>query len=198
MRDPDVFAVLGPVLAAFERLGVAHYVGGSVASSAYGTGRSTMDADLVADLSDAHIRPLIQVLQSAYYVDEHAALEAVRTRSSFNLIHLQTMFKVDIFVPKGRAFDQQVFARRRKGSLTEAGGAPEAYLASPEDVILSKLEWYERGGGVSDRQWGDVLGVLKVQGGRLDLGYLRHWAAELGLSDRLEQALRDAEAACGK
>ena len=99
--------------------------------------------------------------------------------------------KIDIFILKPTSYDQEAFQRRRKDTLDEEQGL-EFYLASPEDIILSKLEWYRMGGGVSERQWNDVLGVLKVQQGNLDITYLQRWAKELGLADLLTQACHDA------
>ena len=101
------------------------------------------------------------------------------------------MFKVDVFIAKPRAFDRSQLARRQLHLLSED---PErrAYVATAEDIVLSKLEWYRMGGEVSDRQWRDVLGVLKVQGDRLDRDYLRRMATELGVSDLLKQAFGEA------
>jgi hypothetical protein len=116
--------------------------------------------------------------------------DAIRRHSSFNVIHLETMFKVDLFVAKPRPFDRSQLARRQLHVLSED---PEchAYITSAEDIVLSKLEWYQMSSGVSDRQWRDVLGVLKVQGERLDHTYMHRMATELGVSDLLERALRE-------
>ncbi|MEW6743961.1 MAG: hypothetical protein AB1486_14515 [Planctomycetota bacterium] len=68
----------------------------------------------------------------------------------------------------------------------------QAKFASPEDTVLHKILWYQKGGGVSERQWGDVLGILKVQRDQLDLGYMRHWAQSLGITELLERAIGEA------
>ena len=192
MKNSDIVAAVEPVVKAFEKLGVPYYIGGSVASSAYGVARATLDVDIVTDLNPEHVHPLVEMLESDYYIDEEMILDAIHKSSSFNLMHLETMLKVDVFVVKDRPYYMEVFKRKRKDSLDEAQGAAEFYLASSEDIILSKLEWFRVGGNVSERQWGDVLGVLKVQGDSLDVKYLQHWAAELGIADLLEQAFRDA------
>jgi hypothetical protein len=118
--------------------------------------------------------------------------EAIRRQSCFNLIHLSTMYKVDVFVAKDRPFDRSALSRITREEVGEPGDSLHVWFASVEDVILSKLEWFREGGEVSERQWLDVEGVLKVQRGRLDLMYLRRWAAELNVADLLERALGEA------
>ncbi len=180
------------VIEALDRLGIPYLIGGSLASAIYGVARTTLDADLVADLRPEHAAPLAQALGEEFYVDGEAILDAVRRRGSFNVIHLETMFKVDIFVRKDRPFDRSQFRRR---VLQPISTDPErmAYVASPEDTVLAKLEWYRMGREVSQRQWQDVLGILKAQGKRLDLAYLRDWAETLGVADLLEAALSERE-----
>jgi hypothetical protein len=190
-EPPDLLAALTPVVEVLEGLDVAHQVGGSVASSAYGMARATMDIDLVARLDESHVRPLAEALREAYYLDEGAMREAILRRSSFNLIHQATMLKVDVFVPRDRPYDLEALRRRRRDRLDETPGAREFSLATPEDIVLSKLEWYDLGGRVSQRQWGDVLGVLRVQGDAIDEAYLHRWASELGVADLLERALEE-------
>jgi hypothetical protein len=115
--------------------------------------------------------------------------QAVAARRSFNLIHLETMLKVDVFVSKGRAFDRQAQHRARPEPIGE--GRPFV-IASAEDVVLAKLEWFRAGGEVSERQWTDVLGVLKTQGVGIDVRYLKRWAPDLGVTDLLDRALKEA------
>lgn len=180
------------VVHVLERLGVEYLVGGSLASSFHGIPRSTQDADLVADLQQNHVSPLAQALRDRFYLDEGGIREAVKRRSSFNLIFLKTMFKVDIFVLKSDPHSREEMRRRKKVMLDQAGG--ESFLvASAEDTVLNKLAWYQLGGEVSDRQWHDLLGVLKVRRHDLDLGYLKKWSEDLGVSDLLQKAFHDAE-----
>ena len=119
-------------------------------------------------------------------------LEAIKKRSCFNLIHLDTMLKVDVFIEKEGLYHIEAFKRKRKDFLDEDQKSNEFYLASAEDTILYKLDWFRIGGGVSDRQWNDIIGVLKVQGNTLDLEYLQYWAKELSLLQQLQKACKDA------
>ena len=187
----EQIAVTMMVADALDALGVPYAISGSFASALHGVMRATMDADLMADLRLEHVEPLAQALGDTFYADTEMMHAAVRHHSSFNVIHLDTMFKADVFVARPRAFDRAQLARRQLHLLSED---PErhAYVISAEDVVLSKLEWYRMGGEVSDRQWRDVLGVLKVQGDRLDQDYLRRMSVELGVTDLLERVLEEA------
>ena len=188
---PEQIAVTMLVSDALETLGVQYVIGGSFASALHGVMRATMDADLMADLREEDIAPLVQMLGEGFYADAEMMREAIVQHSSFHLIHLDTMFKVDEFVARPRDFDRTQLARRQLHLLSED---PErwAYVASAEDTILAKLEWYRLGGEGSDRQWRDALGVLKVQGLRLDLAYMHQIAAGLGVKDLLERALEES------
>jgi hypothetical protein len=192
LTSSDLLRALGPVVDALEGLGVAYYVGGSLASSTHGVARSSIDADVVVELGPDHVAPLVRALGTAYYLSEDRIKAAVQARRSFNLIHLETMFKVDVFVAKERPFDRQVFARARSETLEDAPEARRFLVASPEDTILAKLEWFRAGGEVSERQWVDVVGVLKTGGDGLDRAYLRRWASSIGVEDLLERAVLDA------
>jgi len=191
MKTPDIITALESVIKVFENLEISYYIGGSVASSAYGIARATIDIDLVVDLKLKHVEPLVKKLQSEYYIDRDMIEDAIFRSFSFNLIHLETMIKVDIFILKDTPYHQTAF-RRKRGDTIDEEIAREFFLASPEDIILSKLEWYRMGGAVLERQWLDILGVLKVQKGLLDTEYLRYWASEMKLSDLLNRAFTDA------
>jgi hypothetical protein len=189
-RDP--VQIMALVATALEACKVPYMVGGSLASSRYGLPRTTQDVDMVADLREEHVNPLVTALQEEFYIDSNLIEEALQRVSSFNIIHLQSAHKVDIFILPSSEWAQQQMSRRRRETLGAGRKHNAFYFCSPEDIILNKLDWYRQGGAISDRQWNDVLGVLKVQSLTLELDYLRHWAAELGLADLLAQALREA------
>ena len=180
------------VTAVFEKLGVRYLIGGSLASTLYGMVRTTQDSDIITEMRPEHIQPFVAALENEFYIDDEMIAESIQRNSSFNIIHRESMFKVDVFIPRPRPFLQSQLARAQRQTFpyeTEIG----ANFASPEDVILAKLEWYRMGGEVSDCQWRDVLGVLKTRAGELDFDYMRKWAKELNVSDLLERA--DGEAA---
>jgi hypothetical protein len=179
------------VVDALEKLDISYFIGGSLASALYGVARSTIDADLIADIRPEHASPLTQLLESDFYIDEEMILGAIQHQSSFNMIHLETAFKVDIFILKKRPFNQSQMKRKTLQKVTKDLDR-QAFMATAEDIILAKLEWYRIGDEVSDRQWQDILGVLRAQSGRLDLEYLRHWAGELGVANLLDRALKEA------
>ena len=192
MKNIDITEAVLPLVKAFDKLGVSYYISGSVASSIYGVPRATIDVDIVSDLKPQHVHSLVEMLKATYYIDEEMVLNAIQKRSSFNLIHLDTMLKVDIFIIKDKPYNLKTLQRRRKDTFTEEKESTEFYIGSPEDIILSKLEWFRSGEYVSKQQWRDVLGILKVQKDLLDLEYLRHWASTLELSNLLDQAFHDA------
>jgi hypothetical protein len=192
VTSSDLLSALGPVVAALDALGVRHYVGGSLASSAHGVPRASIDADVVADLGPEHVAPLVRRLEAAYYVDENRARAAVEARRSFNLIHLETMFKVDVFASKRRPYDREAVQRARPEALDDSSDSPRFMTASREDIVLAKLEWFRAGGEVSERQWGDVVGVMRPGWPDLERDYLRRWAVAIGVTDLLDRALAEA------
>jgi hypothetical protein len=174
-----------------ERLGVPYLIGGSIASTLYGMIRTTQDSDIVAEMRAEHTQPFASAFSDEFHVDDQMIAEAIRHYSSFTIIHRETMFKVDVFVPRPRPFLASQFARARRQTFALE---PEvsAIFASAEDVILSKLEWYRIGSEVAEQQWRDVLGVMKTRAGELDLDYLHQWARELRVDDLLERALKES------
>jgi len=191
MKIPDILLAVQPVIQAFEKLSIPYYIGGSIASSVYGMARATLDIDIIADLKVNHIAHLNQILENQFYIDEDMIADAIRTNSSFNLIHLETMIKIDVFMHKDEPYPVEALQRIRKDTLEELANV-EIYFSSPEDIIIAKLQWYKIGGFVSERQWLDVIGVIKVQGDLLDKKYLKRWSQKLELSSLMQKAFDEA------
>jgi hypothetical protein len=189
---PDAIRVSLIVTRILEELGVPYLIGGSVASIIHGEPRLTNDIDLVADIREEHVSQLVAALETDFYIDDRAIRRAIRERNSFNILYLETMYKVDIFIPRGDEWSREQMRLREGKNLVEGDDSTVRLVSNPETTVLQKLWWFRRGNEVSDRQWRDVLGVLKVQSDRLDYNYLKHWAARLFISDLLEKAMDDA------
>lgn len=173
-----------------DSLKIKYFVGGSLASSLYGIPRSTNDVDLIADISLNHIPALINALRDKFYFDEETIRDAVKRRDSFSVIHLETILKIDVFIPEYTDTAKSEMSRRKLYTLSDAP-AQTLFLSSAEDIIVQKLSWYNAGNRVSDRQWQDVIGVLKVQKGKLDETYLRETAQKMSISSLLEKAQKE-------
>lgn len=178
------------VIRILENLGAPAWIGGSLASSMFGIPRSTQAADIVADLRSEMVQPFLERLGDDFWADPERIAQGVERRSSFNVIHLPTMFKVDIFVLGRDPRSLRELERRRSVDIGEGRG--QIPVASPEDVVIRKLAWYRDGGRVSDRQWRDALGVARVQKDRLDLDYLEEAAEEIEVADLLDDLLAEA------
>ena len=182
---------LATVLEILETLGIPHHVGGSFASTLHGVPRQTLDADVVVDLPLTLVEPLAERLRPRFYLDDDRIRQAIANKASFNLIDLSSGFKIDLFVKGNEPFDE-IELRRSVRTVLPGAGDREVPVKSAEDTILRKLQWFDLGGRVSDRQWNDVLGVLKIQGEQLDHEYLGEWAGQLGVEDLLRSAFEEA------
>jgi hypothetical protein len=191
-RMENPFQVLSLVAGVLDSQQISYVLVGSFASSIHGMYRATADIDIVAEIKPEQVVPLLDALQGSFYLDEVAMREAIERRQSFNAIHFDSVFKVDIFIPKSDEFSRIQLERRERRQL-----APDVeqmiYVATAEDTILAKLRWYESGGRVSNSQWTDVIGIIGASSARLDHDYLGHWAQTLGLTELLERALIEAQ-----
>jgi hypothetical protein len=196
VQPADLVAVMLPALHSFDELRVPYYLGGSIASSVHGMQQMAQDIDLVVDLGEQSFPSLLASLQSSYVVDEDANRQAVRAYTPLRLIHLDTLMKVDVVISKRDAFD--ISMRQLVSPRTLDERYPPFWVASASEMILFKLQRYARDersrtdGMLDDAEWNDILGMLKMQGPDLDLGYLARWADALGVRDQLERALVEA------
>ena len=188
----DILGITLHLARVCQGLGLRYVVGGSLASSLHGIPRATQDVDLVIAMVQDDVPRLVSALGSDFYLDEDAIRDAVERRSSFNLIHLGSYFKADVFVARDDEPTRSQFSRSQAYSI---GGerSDELVVASPEDVVAQKLHWFALGDHVSERQWSDALGVLKVAGPRLDWAYLGRVCAMLGVEDLLDKAKRTVD-----
>lgn len=184
-------AVLHDFVGHLERLGVPYAIGGSLASGLHGEPRSTHDFDLLTGLLPGQVPALLAVLRPDYYVDEASIREALARHAAFNVIHLASGQKIDVFVSSGVELDQEQMERRVRTELVP-GERPLA-VTSAEVILLRKLDWFRRGGESSQRQLRDIVSVLRTQRGRLDERYLDDAAARFGLSALLARARKEAE-----
>ncbi len=144
-----------------EELNIPYLISGSLASTLYGMVRTTQDSDIVAEIRLEHLPAFVLALQDDFFMDDVMIAESIRRYSSFNIIHRESMFKVDVFIPRPRPFYNSQLARAQMQTFLLESEV-SAKFSSPEDVILAKLEWYRLGGEVSERQWRDILGVIKL------------------------------------
>ena len=189
----DPIAIVARLVRVFDDLGIPYLVGGSLASSLYGIPRTTQDVDLVAGVGLPQVDAFTQAISGEFYTDAGMIREAVKRGASFNVIHLATMFKADVFVLRSDPWAREEMARARVTRVESPDGMVEIRFSSPEDTILHKLRWFRMGNEVSDRQWNDIVGVLKIQGDTLDKDYLDRWATSLGVADLMARARSQAQ-----
>jgi hypothetical protein len=189
LNDPISLALV--IAGILDLLEIPYLVGGSVASGLYGEPRSTQDIDLVVDLSLAKTSALIQAVRTRFYISEDAVSDAIRRHSSFNLIDLESLGKIDIFILKENDFSRSEF-QRRQSKIVRTDPDRLLVIATPEDIILQKLLWFKMTKHESQKQWRDILGVMKLQGETLDFSYLWQWADTIGVAESLQKALTEA------
>lgn len=190
MISGDAISVAVRIGEILDQIGVRYAIGGSIAASIAGEPRGTIDVDVVVDLAHADVQPMLDALGAEFYAPESALRRAIDARGTANLIHQDTNIKVDLFVAGGTPLDLQQLLRRLR---VEMPSGQSIYINTPEDILLQKLRWYRRGREVSDRQWRDILGIIRTQGNALDRPYLGTNAPVLNVKDLLERALREAD-----
>ena len=191
MEQNEINAALKPLLNILEQLDIPYYICGSLASSIYGIARSTQDVDLVSDLKIKNAEILVKYLSKDYFITEEMIIEAVKNKSSFNIIHLDTMIKIDVFILKDNPFHRSSLERINEDTIDAEDQLFKVKIISAEDVILSKLHWYKSGNEISERQWLDILGVIKIQESTLDKKYLKKWAEYLDVYELLHKAFSE-------
>jgi len=184
----DPLALAARIAAILDSIGVRYVIGGSVAASVVGEPRSTLDLDLMVELDDVHARLLVASLQDDFYIDEEMVLEAVRAEGTFNAIHYASSMRIDFFIAEDFATRQ--LDRRRE--LRVRDDLPPLCFYSAEDLVVRKLMWFRLGGEVSNRQWRDVLGILKTSWQSVDIAYLESAAEERDVGDLLLRARDEA------
>ena len=189
MKLESPYREITAVLAALRAVGADGFVGGSVASSIHGVPRATRDADLVVNLSARTVSAFVRALGDGFLADEETIRTALGSGRSWNVIDVESAFKVDCFPAGDRRFDELEWDRTVD---VEVAPGIRCRMASPEDVVLRKLAWFRLGGEVSDRQWQDVIGVLRMRSKAIDLAYLRKWAPDLGVADLVDRVLGEA------
>lgn len=160
-----------------EALGLAYFVTGSVASTYYGEYRSTRDVDVVIELPSWQVEQLCAKFPMPdWYVDTRVAAEAASNATMFGIMHVPSAMKIDVMVLRDSPFNSSRLHRAKRVELPDGGSA---MFASPEDVILKKLEYFRT--SESDKHVRDILAMIRVSGESLDWRYLDDWALRTGV-----------------
>lgn len=190
MNEPQELITLKDFTDILERLEIEYVIGGSIASSLYGKVRFTEDADVTVEPFAGKADEFFRLVRSDFYINWDAMQQALRQKSSFNVVHLKSAFKIDVFIQNDTEFEKQLLSRRKFMKLSE--GFKKAFsVVSAEDIVLLKLRWYQQGDCTSERQWDDLVAVMEVQAKKLDLEYMKKWAATLGINELLEKAVSE-------
>lgn len=192
MSDPSELVVLTKLTDFFDSLEIDYAIGGSMASSIYGTVRFTQDADITISVSEVLADRLYEGLKADFYISKKAMHHALTSCGCFNIVHFRTAFKIDMFIQGKDEFDKQLLLRARKIKISDSIDKEFVFI-SPEDIILLKLKWYRESERVSERQWSDVLGILAVQEGKLDIDYLKNWSEKLDLAELFNRSVSESK-----
>jgi len=184
----DALDIALKVADALTAVGAEYFLGGSLASSLQGEPRATNDIDFVIALPAGKVGALRDALGADFEVDTDMLRDAVLHARCANVFYLPVVTKIDLFGRGYEPFDESEFARRRSVVVRSSGDS--LVIKSPEDTVLRKLLWYQAGGEVSDKQWRDVVSVLRISGAGMDTTYLTTWASRLEISHLLERAQR--------
>lgn len=175
-----------------DKLNIPYAIGGSIASSLHGRVRFTQDADITVMALDNKTDPFYSLTKRHFYISKSAMHQAIRNKTSFNVIHTQTAFKIDVFVAQDNEFNNNLLQRAKKIKLSEDTEKTFS-VVSAEDIVLLKLMWYKQTDCTSERQWSDILSVLTAQASTIDFEYLKTWAAKLALNDLLQKAISESK-----
>ncbi len=182
-------ATLKVLASVLERLAVPYVIGGSIASSAHGVVRATLDVDIVAAIASSQTSRFAQELGRDWYAEPEQMKQAIAARRAFNLIYIPLGSKVDVF-PATEEFHRSQLRRASRMSLKFLDDAAQYPVATAEDTLLAKLRWYKDGGEVSERKWRDIAGVIAANSS-LDLPYLEEWANQLSVPNLLARAMKE-------
>lgn len=175
----EIGDLLRRLVAVLEELELPYLITGSMASTLYGEPRLTNDIDVVVDLPLNRVGVFCAAFaDDDFYLDDERIRQAIVHRSQFNIIDPRSGYKIDVMIPEPSPFDRSRFARGRR---EQVGRDYTAVVASPEDVILKKLEFHREGG--SDKHLRDIAGMLEVSGDEIDRGYVEEWAERLGVAE---------------
>ncbi len=178
---------LKSVVENLQQAGIDYVICGSIAASFYGVERSTQDADIIIDPTEEQLTNFLKLLGDTYYVSSDAVFEALKQSTMFNIIDVENAWKADLIIRKKTDFYTEEFYRKRKEKLL----GKDLYILSPEDTILSKLEWAKN--SHSEQQFRDALEVAIIQWSNLEWDYLHNWAEKLQLKNSFEQLLEQAK-----
>ncbi len=173
------------VVECLEKLKIRYLITGSVAAMAYGEPRLTNDIDIVAEIDLNHAQRVKDCFPEVdFYLEIESIKKAIRQRHQFNIIHPSSGLKIDVMIPDQDSFNRSRFGRTKRLNISETSSAE---FAAPEDVIIKKLEYYQKGG--SDKHLRDIVGMMKISESLIDVAYLNDWTERLGLSDLWKSVL---------